>query len=214
MIKRYIDYSIYLVTDDHCLQGRDLFECVEQALQGGVTLVQYRAKEKDASEMYHEALDLRRLCDRYNVPMIVNDRLELAVAVGAAGVHIGQNDTPCQQARAYLGDDFIIGVSAHTVEEALQAVKDGADYLGCGAVFGTQTKKNVDKMGLETLREICAKVKIPVVGIGGIHANNYLEVLDAGADGAAMVKGILGQDDILSVVKYIESLKFIYDSAD
>ncbi len=214
MIKKYIDYSIYLVTDEHCLAGRDMLECVEQALQGGVTLVQYRAKDKDASTQYHEALDMKHLCDRYNVPLIVDDRLELAAAIGAAGVHIGQKDTPCKQARAYLGEDYIIGVSAHNVKEALKAIEDGADYLGVGAIFGTRTKKDASQVGLDVLHEICKKVHVPVVGIGGINANNYLQVLDAGADGAAMVNGILGQDDIFSVVQYIESLKFIYDSAD
>lgn len=206
-MKPAIDYSIYLVTDEACLHGRPLLECVEEALAAGVTLVQYRAKAADGGVLYAEACRLKELCDKYNVPLIINDRLDIALAVGAAGVHLGQDDLPCAVARRLLGEDFIIGVSAHNPAEAVQAVSEGADYLGCGAVFGTATKHDVAKLGLENLRAIRKAVAVPMVGIGGITADNYAEVLATGADGAAIVSGILAQDDIGAVVKKLVATK-------
>ena len=206
-MKPVVDYSIYLVTDEACLHGRPLLECVEEALAAGVTLVQYRAKAADGGVLYAEACKLKELCDKYNVPLIINDRLDIALAVGAAGVHLGQDDLPCAVARRLLGEDFIIGVSAHNPAEAVQAVSEGADYLGCGAVFGTATKHDVAKLGLENLRAIRKAVAVPMVGIGGITADNYTEVLATGADGAAIVSGILAQDDIGAVVKKLVATK-------
>ena len=206
-MKPAIDYSIYLVTDKACLHGRPLLKCVEEALAAGVTLVQYRAKAADGGVLYAEACRLKELCDKYNVPLIINDRLDIALAVGAAGVHLGQDDLPCAVARRLLGEDYIIGVSAHNPAEAVQAVSEGADYLGCGAVFGTATKHDVAKLGLENLRAIRKAVAVPMVGIGGITADNYAEVLATGADGAAIVSGILAQDDIGAVVKKLVATK-------
>lgn len=206
-MKPAIDYSIYLVTDEACLHGRPLLKCVEEALAAGVTLVQYRAKAADGGVLYTEACKLKELCDKYSVPLIINDRLDIALAVGAAGVHLGQDDLPCAVARRLLGEDFIIGVSAHNPAEAVQAVSEGADYLGCGAVFGTATKHDVAKLGLENLRAIRKAVAVPMVGIGGITADNYAEVLATGADGAAIVSGILAQDDISAVVKKLVATK-------
>ena len=206
-MKPAIDYSIYLVTDEACLHGRPLLKCVEEALAAGVTLVQYRAKAADGGVLYAEACKLKELCDKYNVPLIINDRLDIALAVGAAGVHLGQDDLPCAVARRLLGEDFIIGVSAHNPAEAVQAVSEGADYLGCGAVFGTATKHDVAKLGLENLRAIRKAVAVPMVGIGGITADNYAEFLATGADGAAIVSGILAQDDIGAVVKKLVATK-------
>lgn len=206
-MKPAIDYSIYLVTDEACLHGRPLLECVEEALAAGVTLVQYRAKTADGGVLYTEACKLKELCDEYSVPLIINDRLDIALAVGAAGVHLGQDDLPCAVARRLLGEDYIIGVSAHNPAEAVQAVSEGADYLGCGAVFGTATKHDVAKLGLENLRAIRKAVAVPMVGIGGITADNYAEVLATGADGAAIVSGILAQDDIGAVVKKLVETK-------
>lgn len=197
------DYSIYLVTDDGCLQGRALIDCVREALEGGVTLVQYRAKTASSAEMYAEALQLKALCDSFNVPLIINDRLDIAMAVGAAGVHLGQDDLPCAAARKLLGEDYIIGVSAHNPAEAKAALQSGADYLGCGAVFGTATKADVKKLGMEGLTAICKAKGLPVVGIGGVTADNYREVRAAGADGAAIVSGILAQPDIRATVEEI-----------
>lgn len=202
-MKAQPDYSIYLVTDDGCLQGRALLDCVREALEGGVTLVQYRAKTASSAEMYAEALQLKALCDSFNVPLIINDRLDIAMAVGAAGVHLGQDDLPCAVARKILGEDYIIGVSAHNPAEAAEALQSGADYLGCGAVFGTATKADVKKLGTEGLAAICKAKGLPVVGIGGVTADNYREVRAAGADGAAIVSGILAQPDIRATVRAI-----------
>ena len=202
-MKAQPDYSIYLVTDDGCLQGRALLDCVREALEGGVTLVQYRAKTASSAEMYAEALQLKALCDSFNVPLIINDRLDIAMAVGAAGVHLGQDDLPCAAARKILGEDYLIGVSAHNPAEAKAALQSGADYLGCGAVFGTATKADVKKLGTEGLMAICREKGLPVVGIGGVTADNYREVRAAGADGAAIVSGILAQPDIRATVRAI-----------
>lgn len=202
-MKAQPDYSIYLVTDDGCLQGRALIDCVREALEGGVTLVQYRAKTASSAEMYNEALQLKALCDSFKVPLIINDRLDIAMAVGAAGVHLGQDDLPCAVARKILGEDYLIGVSAHNPAEARAALLCGADYLGCGAVFGTATKADVKKLGTEGLTAICREKGLPVVGIGGVTADNYREVRAAGADGAAIVSGILAQPDIRTTVRAI-----------
>ena len=202
-MKAQPDYSIYLVTDDGCLQGRALIDCVREALEGGVTLVQYRAKTASSAEMYAEALQLKALCDSFKVPLIINDRLDIAMAVGAAGVHLGQDDLPCAAARKILGEDYIIGVSAHNPAEAKAALQSGADYLGCGAVFGTATKADVKKLGTDGLAAICKAKGLPVVGIGGVTADNYREVRAAGADGAAIVSGILAQPDIRATVRAI-----------
>lgn len=202
-MKAQPDYSIYLVTDDGCLQGRALIDCVREALEGGVTLVQYRAKTASSAEMYAEALQLKALCDSFKVPLIINDRLDIAMAVGAAGVHLGQDDLPCAAARKILGEDYIIGVSAHNPAEAKAALQSGADYLGCGAVFGTATKADVKKLGTDGLSAICKAKGLPVVGIGGVTADNYREVRAAGADGAAIVSGILAQPDIRATVEAI-----------
>lgn len=205
-MKAQPDYSIYLVTDDGCLQGRALIDCVREALEGGVTLVQYRAKTASSAEMYDEALQLKALCDSFNVPLIINDRLDIAMAVGAAGVHLGQDDLPCAAARRILGEDYIIGVSAHNPAEARAALLCGADYLGCGAVFGTATKADVKKLGTDGLAAICREKGLPVVGIGGVTADNYREVRAAGADGAAIVSGILAQPDIRATVRAIAKI--------
>lgn len=202
-MKAQPDYSIYLVTDDGCLQGRALLDCVREALEGGVTLVQYRAKTASSAEMYNEALQLKALCDSFNVPLIINDRLDIAMAVVAAGVHLGQDDLPCAAARKILGEDYIIGVSAHNQAEAKAALQSGADYLGCGAVFGTATKADVKKLGTDGLAAICKAKGLPVVGIGGVTADNYRDVRAAGADGAAIVSGILAQPDIRTTVRAI-----------
>lgn len=205
-MKAQPDYSIYLVTDDGCLHGRALIDCVREALEGGVTLVQYRAKTASSAEMYAEALQMKALCDSFKVPLIINDRLDIAMAVGAAGVHLGQDDLPCAAARKILGEDYIIGVSAHNPAEAKAALQSGADYLGCGAVFGTATKADVKKLGTEGLEAICKAKGLPVVGIGGVTADNYREVRTAGADGAAIVSGILAQPDIRATVEAIAKI--------
>lgn len=203
-MKPAINYSIYLVTDHNCLQGRDFLGCIENALQGGVTLVQLREKNVDGGIFLQRAVAVKNLCDKYNVPLLINDRIDVALACQAAGVHLGQDDIPPSLARAILGPDAIIGVSAHSCEEALAAEKDGADYLGVGAVFPTNSKDDASEVGLNMLKEIRQISKLPIVGIGGINAQNYTQVRAAGAQGAAIISGILGVNNIEDEVSKIK----------
>ena len=206
-MKAKIDYSIYLVTDEIALKGRELLPVVEEALQGGVTLLQYRNKNAEGGKLYEEALALKKLCDKYNVPLIIDDRLDIAVAVGAAGVHIGQDDIPCKIARQVLGDDYIIGVSAHNPVEAQQAIDDGADYLGCGAVYATTTKAKVTALGLDGLATIRRAVPVPMVGIGGVDLSNAKDVLSVGVEGIAIVRAILGAEDVTATTQEFVKIK-------
>lgn len=191
-----IDYKLYLVTDRDVLKGRDLGKAVEDSILGGATIVQLREKDVTSREFYAIAVKIKDITDKYNVPLIINDRLDIALAVGAFGVHIGQSDMPCIIARKVLGKDKIIGVSVHTLEEALEAEKDGADYLGCGAVFSTSTKKDATNVSYDKLKEIKARVKIPVVAIGGINEKNLAQLKGTNIDGVAIVSAILGKENI------------------
>ena len=191
-----IDYKLYLVTDRDVLKGRDLRKAVEDSILGGATIVQLREKDVTSREFYDIAKKIKAITDKYNVPLIINDRLDIALAVGACGVHIGQSDMPCKIAREVLGKDKIIGVSVHTLEEALEAEKDGADYLGCGAVFSTSTKKDATDVSYDQLKEIKARVKIPVVAIGGINEKNLAQLKGTNIDGVAIVSAILGKENI------------------
>lgn len=195
-----IDYSVYLVTDAGFLHGRDFAECIEAALQGGVTLLQYRDKDADSHTMFERALLLKKLCAAYKVPLLINDRLDIAQAVQADGVHLGQSDLPVAVARKILGKQAVIGASAHNAAEAKQAIADGADYLGCGAVFGTTTKNDAGYLGLAGLQAIRQAVTVPIVGIGGVNCGNFEQVLQTGAQGAAIISGILAADDIATEV--------------
>ena len=200
-MKPVLDYRVYLVTDTVYFNDDNIWNKMEAALRGGVTLVQYRDKTQESRILYERALKMKALCDKYNVPMLVDDRADIAFAVGAAGVHVGQSDLPAEVARRMLGADAIIGVSAHNAEEALAAEAAGADYLGCGAVNPTGTKKDTSVIGVEGLKAISAVTKLPFVGIGGVTLANYRDVLNAGADGAAIVSAILSANDIESTVQ-------------
>ena len=200
-MKPVLDYRVYLVTDTVYFNNANIWNKMEAALRGGVTLVQYRDKTQESRILYERALKMKALCDKYNVPMLVDDRADIAFAVGAAGVHVGQSDLPAEVACRMLGADAIIGVSAHNAEEALAAEAAGADYLGCGAVYPTGTKKDTSVIGVEGLKAIRAVTKMPFVGIGGVTLANYRDVLNAGADGAAIVSAILSADDIESTVQ-------------
>lgn len=190
-----LNYSLYLVTDRQILAGRELCACVEQAIRGGVTLVQLREKAVSSLEFYQVACKLKQLTDDYNVPLIINDRLDIALAVEAAGLHIGQDDLPAEIARRLLGPGKILGVSVSSVEEARAAVQAGADYLGVGAVFPTASKADADAVSLAELARIKRAVDVPVVAIGGIAADNLAKVRAAGVDGAAVISAILGRQD-------------------
>ena len=200
-MKPVLDYRVYLVTDTVYFNDANIWNKMDAALRGGVALVQYRDKTQESRILYERALKMKALCDKYKVPMLVDDRADIAFAVGAAGVHVGQSDLPAEVARRMLGADAIIGVSAHNAEETLAAEAAGADYLGCGAVYPTGTKKDTSVIGVEGLKAIRAVTKLPFVGIGGITLANYRDVLNAGADGAAIVSAILSANDIESTVQ-------------
>lgn len=191
MERQKADYCLYLCTDRHTNGKLDFLQTVEQALQGGCSVVQLREKECATREFYQRAADVKALTDQYNIPLIINDRIDVCMAVNADGVHLGQEDMPVKEARKILGDEKIIGVSAHNLEEALQAWKEGADYLGVGAIFGTKTKKNTVDTSVEILREICLQVPIPVVAIGGISIENVVQLKHTGIDGVAVVSAIM-----------------------
>lgn len=197
-------FLLYAVTDRHWLNGRTLEEDVEKALKGGATLVQLREKKLGFESFCNEALKIHRLCKKHGVPLIINDNIEVAKAVDAEGIHLGQDDMNISKARSILGDDKIIGATARTKEQALKAESDGADYIGSGAVFGTSTKSDAAKMSLETLKEICSSVKIPVTAIGGITKDNVLNLKDCGISGAAVVSGIFGEKDIYNSTSEIK----------
>lgn len=187
---------LYAVTDRSWLKpGETLAEVVETLLKAGVTCVQLREKEAEDALILQEAQELKELCHRYGVPFLVNDRPDLAQAVGADGVHVGQEDTGLVEARNLLGANALLGGSAHTVEEALAAQAAGADYLGCGAVFGSGTKHNVSQMSLETLTAICQAVDIPVVAIGGVSLDNLPLLAGTGIAGVAVISGLFAAAD-------------------
>lgn len=188
------DVLLYLVTDPH-MSRSGVEDTVEKALKGGVTLVQLREKEGDTGELYQKALRLKAVTDAHRVPLIIDDRIDVMLAVDAAGVHVGQSDMPAAVARKLIGPDKILGVSAGTLEEAVQAEKDGADYLGVGAVFPTQTKKDADPVSAETLKEIARTVSIPVVAIGGIKKENIPLLKDLGLAGVAVVSAVMAAED-------------------
>lgn len=197
-MKNNVDYKLYLVTDRDILAGRNLESAVEEAIQGGVTLVQLREKDITSLEFYNMALRIKRITSQYNIPLIINDRLDIALAVDAEGVHLGQRDIPCVIARKIIGENKIVGVSASTLEEAKKAEKDGADYIGVGAVFPTSTKQDARDVSIDLLKEIKQSVAIPVVAIGGINEDNVSLLKDTNIDGIAVVSAILGKKDIKS----------------
>jgi len=197
---------LYAVTDRAWTGTKTLYQQVEEALRGGVTCVQLREKELDSVEFLREAKELHALCRRYGVPFIVNDNVEIAVACGAEGVHVGQEDMTAGEVRRRVGDGMILGVSVHTVEEAREAVRNGADYLGLGAVFPTNTKTDVDQMSNETLRAICGAVDVPVVAIGGINRDNIKKLTGSGVDGAALVSAIFSAADIETACRELRTL--------
>lgn len=189
--------TLYAVTDRTHLNGRSLAESVEQAIQGGVTCVQLREKNISFAEYVSIAKNIREVCTDYGVPLIINDDYRVALESGADGVHVGAEDMSVAYIRSHVGDNFIIGATAKTIEQAQQAQADGADYLGVGAVFPSPTKKNAIRITPEILREICRSVEIPVVAIGGINAENVHLIKDCGQSGIAVVSALFGQRDII-----------------
>ena len=187
---------LYAVTDRMWTGKQTLMEQVEDALKGGATCVQLREKELDEAAFLQEALEMKALCEKYHVPFFVNDNVEIAVKCKADGIHVGQSDMATAKVRQTVGEDMMIGVSVHSVEEALEAVRNGADCLGVGAMFSTSTKANADVLTKEVLKEICDAVDIPVVAIGGISKGNMAELKGTGVDGVALVSAIFAAEDI------------------
>ena len=188
--------KLYAVTDRSWLNGESLVSQVEKALRGGAGFVQLREKNLAFEQFLAEAVELRALCGRYRVPFVINDNVEIARLCDADGVHVGQEDMALPEARKVLGENKIIGVTCKTLEEALKAQADGADYIGSGAMFQSTAKPGAEPITFDTLREICAAVSIPVVAIGGITQENVLQLRDTGIPGVAVVSAIFGQKDI------------------
>ncbi|UYO98947.1 thiamine phosphate synthase [Oceanotoga sp. DSM 15011] len=195
--------KLYMITDINYMDER---ESVLKAVKSGATCVQYRAKNTDTKQMIEVAKDLKKICNHHNVPLIINDRLDIALAIQADGIHIGQDDMPIEIVKKYASN-MIIGVSASNIEQALIAEKKGADYIGAGAIFSTQTKKDANYMGIESLKDLMKKIKIPVAAIGGINLKNIKEVLKTNIDGVCIISALLCSKDIEKTTK--EFLKII-----
>ena len=188
-------YPLYLVTDEKACKGKDFYESVEASIRGGAKIVQLREKNMDTRDFFKRALKLKEICHKHGVDFVINDRLDIAIAVDADGVHLGQSDMPIQKAKEILGHKKIIGISAKNMEEALEAQKYGADYIGVGAIFATDTKKDSGLIDLETLKEMTNQINIPVLAIGGIGLGKLGYLKDTGIDGICVISDILGSDD-------------------
>lgn len=197
---------LYAVTDRAWIGRQSLYEQVESALRGGATCVQLREKELSEEAFLAEAVEIASLCKRYGVPFFVNDNVDIAIKCKADGVHVGQEDMDAAQVRQRVGDGMMIGVSVHSVEEALKAVRSGADCLGVGAMFSTATKADANVLPKEVLRDICAAVDVPVVAIGGIGKTNISQLSGTGIDGVALVSAIFAADDIESECRLLRRL--------
>ena len=200
------DYTLYLVTDRRLMSTETLTEAVEQAIWGGCTMVQLREKDISSLDFYMLAVQIKKITDKYKIPLIINDRIDIAMAVRAAGVHIGQSDIPAAVARKIVGADMLLGVSAASINEAVQAVNDGADYLGVGAMFPTGTKTDAAYVSIEELKNIRQAVSVPIVVIGGIGAENARIFQPMGIDGLAVVSAVIAQPDITRAAAALKTL--------
>lgn len=200
-----MDYSLYVCTDRDIMTTDTLEEAVELAIKGGATIIQLREKDCTSREFYELALSIKDITDAYEVPLIINDRLDIALAVHADGVHLGQSDIPVQVARNVMGPNCIVGATANTLEKAKEAWQSGADYLGVGDVFGSATKNDTKPVELKELKKICDTVKIPVIAIGGISKKNIHLLKDTGVAGVAVISAVLGQTDITAAAEELIS---------
>lgn len=200
------DYTLYLVTDRQLMSCDSLTEAVEQAILGGCTMIQLREKELSSLEFYNQAVAVKQVTDKYHIPLIINDRIDIAMAVQAAGVHIGQHDLPAAAVRKVIGENMLLGVSASSIVEAIQAQQDGADYLGVGAMFPTGTKTDADSVSMEELQKIRAAVSLPIVVIGGINKGNAGRFKPMGIDGLAVVSAIIAQSGIKAAAAELKDL--------
>ena len=205
-MKSEINYSIYLVTDSKLMSTETLPQAVEQAIKGGCTLIQLREKELSSLNFYDTALKVKAVTSEYNIPLIINDRVDIALAVDAEGVHIGQSDLPAKTVRSLLGNDKIMGVSVSSLAEAEQAKEDGADYLGVGAMFATGTKTDAELVSIDTLKDIRQKIALPIVVIGGINKNTIPMFAGVGIDGIAVVSAIISERDITAAAHSLKDL--------
>ena len=205
MDKKNIDYSLYLVTDRDIMFGDSIEETVRNAVIGGCGIVQLREKNCTSREFYNIAVKLKKICGDLNVPLIINDRADIALAADCDGVHIGQKDLPAEYVRKIIGDDKIMGVSASNLEKALEAEKNGADYIGVGAVFTTSTKEDTNPVSPGQLAEIKKAVKIPVVAIGGIKKDNIGMLKGTGIDGVAVVSAIISKLDTMKAAREMKN---------
>lgn len=194
--KKKADYTLYLCTDRDLMSTETIEEAVEQAILGGCTMIQLREKECSSRDFYETACNVKKITDKYNIPFIINDRIDIAMAVNADGIHVGQSDLPADMVRKLLGDDKIVGVSARTVEEAEQAQKDGADYVGVGAMYATNTKKDAKPVSVKELKNIRERIAIPIVVIGGITKERVKDFKGIGVNGLAVVSAIIAKKDI------------------
>lgn len=194
--KKYM--LLYAVTDRAWAKEKSLYQQVEEALKGGVTCVQLREKSLPDEEFLQEAIEIKSLCKKYNVPLFINDNVSVALKCGADGIHVGQDDMAVSEVRSIVGENMMIGVSVHSVEEALEAVKNGADCLGVGAMFATSTKTDANVLSWQTLHDICHAVNVPVVAIGGLNKDNIPSLAGSGVDGVALVSAIFASKDIES----------------
>ena len=206
MDKSKIDYSLYLCTDRSLMTAPTLEQAVNDAIKGGCTVVQLREKHATSREFYQLALSLKRITGYYGIPLIINDRLDIAAAVNAEGVHLGQKDLPADIARAVLGEEKIIGVSANNLQAAINAELDGADYIGVGAVFQTSTKTDTKPVTIDKLKEIRSAVKIPMVAIGGIKRSNISQLNGTGINGVVVVSAVIGSKNITAAARELKAL--------
>lgn len=206
-LKLFDDFNIYCITAEKFSKGRNSIEVVKMMLDAGIKIIQYREKYKTLREKYEECLKIRELTLEYGAVLIVNDHVDLCMMVGADGIHIGQNDYPIFEARKLLGDDYIIGITAHTKEQIVQAQTEGADYIGVGPIFQSFTKDNpLPPIGLDIVKWCAQNCSIPFVAIGGIKENNLLQVFDMGARCVALVTEIVGADDIKDKIKRLQNI--------
>lgn len=204
-MKYNINYGLYLITDENSLKGRDFYEAIEEGILGGVSLIQLREKNSTSLEFYQRAKAVKQITEKYQIPLIINDRIDVALAVDADGVHLGQRDIPARVARGLLGNK-LMGISTATMEEALKAQAEGADYIGVGALFPTATKADTRRVTLDEIKNIKARVSIPVVGIGGINEENLPKVMATGIDGVAVASVILSSASIKTTAEALRKI--------